>query len=432
VSQCLRFESIERSELSRFITIHLSLLFRQRQVLQERAYVRRPGHWDHATPLLFLAPVHNKVPPQHQPSVPVDRPRMPWGSARGGRRWAGPQGSASGGIAIGDRGVLLTTDPYRERTASLQLSDWLKEVHESLSANSTSSESVTGKRSHPESASDGLAAELSSLRNESRPFQLASTGVSSCAFLRQTASGSPGPCDVVLSALRHVRSTRQPQCKNCVRVLPVEATCSPSPDAISESCKPLVASHFSGVRLSSASEGTEEAANDQDEPRANSDDKHKCKDGIKTDQNSRAASDSTIKKTFAVRYNKRGSQSAPSHAPINEAVAKLVPQPPHSVDLNNPDLTIVVEVVKNVACIAIVPEYVSLSKFNLRELAAPSDEKEEQQKEGANAKAKAEAEVSSEKEGGDDNNAGGNRSGGSGKDASGEDKPANAGEWNGN
>ena len=48
-----------------------------------------------------------------------------------------------------------------------------------------------------------------------------------------------------------------------------------------------------------------------------------------------------------------------------DALAALVPAP-HAVDLNNPDRVVMVQVVKNAAALAILSDYYSLCKYNLR------------------------------------------------------------------
>jgi len=65
-------------------------------------------------------------------------------------------------------------------------------------------------------------------------------------------------------------------------------------------------------------------------------------------------------------------------------------QPPHKADLSNPDLTIVVSVVKNVCAIGVAPHFKELGKYNLRELCNEPEAKEEAAaptKEGVGGKA---------------------------------------------
>jgi hypothetical protein len=52
-------------------------------------------------------------------------------------------------------------------------------------------------------------------------------------------------------------------------------------------------------------------------------------------------------------------------------------QPPHKADLSNPDLTILVSVVKNVCAIGVASHFRELGKYNLRELCNEPDANQE-------------------------------------------------------
>lgn len=54
------------------------------------------------------------------------------------------------------------------------------------------------------------------------------------------------------------------------------------------------------------------------------------------------------------------------------AVADLVPKV-HTVDLSAPEVTVMVQVVKSVAALAVVRDYHALKKFNLRQLTQPPE-----------------------------------------------------------
>ncbi|KAA0051241.1 THUMP domain-containing protein 1-like protein [Cucumis melo var. makuwa] len=69
---------------------------------------------------------------------------------------------------------------------------------------------------------------------------------------------------------------------------------------------------------------------------------------------------------FAVLYEARANTGI-DRATIINTVAKAVPEP-HKVDLNNPEKTIVVEIVKTICLIGVVEKYKEFSKYNLRQL----------------------------------------------------------------
>ena len=54
------------------------------------------------------------------------------------------------------------------------------------------------------------------------------------------------------------------------------------------------------------------------------------------------------------------------------AVADLVPKV-HTVDLSAPEVTVMVQVVKSVAALAVLRDYHSLKKYNLRQLTQPPE-----------------------------------------------------------
>ena len=63
-------------------------------------------------------------------------------------------------------------------------------------------------------------------------------------------------------------------------------------------------------------------------------------------------------------------------------------QPPHKADLSNPELTIVVSVVKNSCAIGTATQFKELCKYNLRELCNEPEEKQKDASEaGANSAA---------------------------------------------
>lgn len=52
--------------------------------------------------------------------------------------------------------------------------------------------------------------------------------------------------------------------------------------------------------------------------------------------------------------------------------------PENKVDLNNPQYTIVVEIIKNVCCLSVVRDYVLFRKYNLQEVVKSTKEDKQQ------------------------------------------------------
>ncbi|NXC15885.1 THUM1 protein, partial [Corythaeola cristata] len=75
------------------------------------------------------------------------------------------------------------------------------------------------------------------------------------------------------------------------------------------------------------------------------------------------------KSTFQIVYKARNN----SHMSREEVIKELAGivgslNPENKVDLNNPQYTIVVEIIKNVCCLSVVKDYVLFRKYNLQEV----------------------------------------------------------------
>jgi tRNA acetyltransferase TAN1 len=75
---------------------------------------------------------------------------------------------------------------------------------------------------------------------------------------------------------------------------------------------------------------------------------------------------------FSVEFEKRANNIDRMKS-IN-AFAEVVP-PPHKVNLNTPQKSILVNILKNTCGIAVVEDYKGLSKFNIKALAGEGDGK---------------------------------------------------------
>ncbi|GMY16416.1 general transcription factor 3C polypeptide 5 [Fagus crenata] len=171
-----------------------------------------------------------------------------------------------------------------------------------------------------------IEAELEELGNKNkRRFFKLETACNGVVFIQmRKKDGEPGPTNIVQHMMTSVASTRKHMSRFILRILPIELACYASEEDISKEIKPLVAQHF-----------PVETQNPQ---------------------------------KFAVLYEARANTGIDRMKIIN-AVAKSVPGP-HKVDLNNPDKTIIVEIVKTVCLIGVVEKYKELSKYNLRQLTA--------------------------------------------------------------
>uniref|UniRef100_A0A8C8RBH6 THUMP domain-containing protein 1 n=1 Tax=Pelusios castaneus TaxID=367368 RepID=A0A8C8RBH6_9SAUR len=86
------------------------------------------------------------------------------------------------------------------------------------------------------------------------------------------------------------------------------------------------------------------------------------------------------KGTFQIVYKARNN----SHMSREEVIKELAGivgslNPENKVDLNNPQYTIVVEIIKNVCCLSVVKDYVLFRKYNLQEVVKSNKEEVMQQ-----------------------------------------------------
>lgn len=185
-----------------------------------------------------------------------------------------------------------------------------------------------------------LEDEIAELRDRKQVrFASVETGCAGIIFIRMLKEDGVngvierGPNQVVQAIVQDCLLTRKPLTRYCLRFLPIEVTCYASADEVRKMAGHFLSQHFPVVEK-----------------------------------------DKALK--FAVVYEARANTSLDRMEIIN-AVAKLVAQP-HSVDLKNPDKTILVQVVKTICAIGVVSNYRQYAKYNIRELTSPKKETKEQ------------------------------------------------------
>ncbi|CAH8281999.1 unnamed protein product [Eruca vesicaria subsp. sativa] len=169
-----------------------------------------------------------------------------------------------------------------------------------------------------------IDAELKELGDKSkRRFMKLDPGCNGIVFIQmKRRDGDPSPKDIVQHAMTSAAATKKHMSRFILRILPIEVACYPSEEEISRAIKPLVEQYFP----------------------------------VETDN----------PRKFAVLYGARANTGLDRMKIIN-TVAKSIPAP-HKVDLSNPEMSIVVEIVKTVCLIGVVEKYKELAKYNLRQL----------------------------------------------------------------
>ncbi|PNF43257.1 hypothetical protein B7P43_G14895 [Cryptotermes secundus] len=186
----------------------------------------------------------------------------------------------------------------------------------------------------PENASEdediqtALNKELESLRAErkklpsTRRFQAIDSGANNCIFIQTTL---PEPVELVYHIMKDLEATKKQKTRFLLRLLPIESTCKAYVEDIRQAADSVFDKYFS-------------------------------KEG----------------KTFAVLFNRRNSSGVNRDELIRDLADMIVRRHPENrVDLKHPQLAVIVEVIRNMCCLSVLPEFFELRKYNFLELCAP-------------------------------------------------------------
>ncbi|XP_057789954.1 uncharacterized protein LOC131006818 [Salvia miltiorrhiza] len=175
-----------------------------------------------------------------------------------------------------------------------------------------------------------IEAELAELGDKSkRRFCKLDTGCNGVVFIQmRKKEGDPSPKDIVHHMMTSLAVTKKHVSRFLLRLLPVEVSCYTSDDEIRRAIKPVIEKYFP----------------------------------IETEK----------PRKFSVLYDARANTGI-NRTKVIDAVAKSVPSV-HKVDLANPDISIMVQIVKTVCLIGVVEKYKELAKYNLRQLSSPLKE----------------------------------------------------------
>ncbi|XP_047964225.1 THUMP domain-containing protein 1 homolog isoform X2 [Salvia hispanica] len=175
-----------------------------------------------------------------------------------------------------------------------------------------------------------IEAELAELGDKSkRRFCKLDTGCNGVIFIQmRKREGDPSTKDIVHRMMTSLAVTKKHVSRFLLRLLPVEVSCYPSDEEIRRAIKPVIEKYFP----------------------------------VETEK----------PRKFSVLYDARANTGI-NRAKVIDAVAKCVPSI-HKVDLANPDISIMVQIVKTVCLIGVVEKYKEFAKYNLRQLSSPSNE----------------------------------------------------------
>lgn len=167
-------------------------------------------------------------------------------------------------------------------------------------------------------------------KSKDRRFQQVETGSTNCVFIRTTLEN---PVELAARIVKDLSSSHKAITRNVLRFLPVETVCKANVTDIVNAAGPLFDKHFLNAPPT----------------------------------------------TFSVVYNKRCNETVKRDEIINELAGLVtLKNMTHKVDLKNAHYSIIVEVIKGLCCLSVVPEYQKWKKYNLTELGAPPPKPTEQ------------------------------------------------------
>lgn len=127
------------------------------------------------------------------------------------------------------------------------------------------------------------------------------------------------PVQLAVTIAKDVFETKQKKTRFLLRLVPIEATCKAYMEDIKNACGPLIKKHF------------------ESEPQV-----------------------------FSITFNHRNNNTLSRDKVIQELADMVTAtRSDHSVNLCEPKLTIIVEVIKNIVLLAVVPDYIKYKKYNL-------------------------------------------------------------------
>lgn len=249
-------------------------------------------------------------------------------------------------LEVGFRGFLATTN-FREKecvrecynvlnnyadelygSEQLDYQDDETVVDETVSALEIEEVTAAAADDEEEDISTTLANEIKSVAaanaktNKKRRFNNVFTGASNCVFIKTALRD---PQKLAIHIIRDVAETRKPITRNVLRFVPVEAVCKANVFDIKNAAGQLFDKYFLNVPPT----------------------------------------------TYSIVYNKRCNNDLNRDEIIRE-LATLVDAKnrEHKVDLKNGQVSVLVEIVKGLCCLSVLPDYMKLKKYNLAELMA--------------------------------------------------------------
>lgn len=242
-----------------------------------------------------------------------------------------------------------------EKKSSQKPSDDKSSTEKKASENWREKEPEEDDEDEEEDISTALKNEVAELKAESekpaalRRFQVVDSGVKSVVFIRTTL---PDPLELVSTIVQKLDETKKQRTRFLMRILPVEVVCKAKMEDIKLKADPLLEKYFT------------------QEP-----------------------------KTFSIVFNRHSNNNIQRNHVI-EDLADIIAKknPGNKADLKNPELAVVVEVIRGVCLLSVAPNYYKYKKYNLLEICGvkESDKKDSVEASPSESDAKPEEKKSEE------------------------------------
>lgn len=168
---------------------------------------------------------------------------------------------------------------------------------------------------------DELDKELNDLKNENllsktKTFQTVESGAKNIIFIKTTLADT---VNIAYNIVKEIHDSKLQQTRFLIRLIPIEATCKAYINDIKIALEPLINKYF-----------------------------------LETP------------KVFSIVYNHRNNNCLNKEEVI-DAVANIImsKRKDHSVNLKSAELSVIIEVIKGIALLSIVPDYLQYKKYNL-------------------------------------------------------------------
>nr|CAG4649787.1 EOG090X0GPG [Scapholeberis mucronata]SVE93962.1 EOG090X0GPG [Scapholeberis mucronata] len=226
---------------------------------------------------------------------------------------------SAGELLPGIKGFLCTSN--REKDSVREAYNLLNEHADILYGSEIKEEGIEEKKGLE--IEDELSQEMENLKKKAeksvseRRFQSVATGVKGCLFIRSTVKS---PTEVVDAIIDEIEKKKLPSTKFLLRMLPIQATCKSSLEEILKSSDKLI------------------------------------------EQMGKSKTFSLI-----VKVRNHNLKRDEIIGPVADMVKKAFPD--IKVDLDNPETSLIVEVLRGTTCLAVVSNYSQRAKYNLVEIA---------------------------------------------------------------